>query len=57
MLYGEAQLPPGSVGRIHLFPRHSIVEVRDDIAEEVIRSCRTATLKGRPFRVDFDRRP
>jgi ATP-dependent RNA helicase DeaD len=57
MLYGEAQLPPGSVGRIHLFPRHSIIEVRDDIAEDVIRACRTATLKGRPFRVDFDRRP
>ena len=55
MLYGEAQLPHGSVGRISLFPRHSLVDVREDVADEVIRSCRTATLKGRPFKVDFDR--
>ncbi len=57
MLYGEAQLPPGTVGRISLFPRHSLVDVREEVAEDVIRACRTATLKGRPFRVDFDRRP
>ena len=56
MLYGEAQLPSGSIGRINLFPRHSLVDVREEVADEVIRACRTATLKGRTFKVDYDRR-
>ncbi len=56
MLYNEAQVPQGSVGRITLFPRHSLVDVREEVAEKVLRACRAATLKGRPFRLDYDRR-
>ncbi len=55
MLYREAALPDGSVGRITLMPRHCFVDVREDCAEMAIKSARQASLRGRSFRMDYDK--
>jgi ATP-dependent RNA helicase DeaD len=57
MIYNETRVPPGSIGRIALFPRHALVDVRAEVAEDVVRGCRNAMLRGRPVRVDYDRGP
>jgi len=55
MMYREAGLPDGSLGRISLFPRHTLVDVPGDHAEDVIRALKNSKLRGRPFRIDRDR--
>jgi ATP-dependent RNA helicase DeaD len=57
MMYREAGLPDGSLGRITLFPRHTLVDVPEQFAEQAIRSTRNSKLKGKPFRMDVDRGP
>ena len=57
MLYGEAGLPNGSLGKIKLFPRHSLVDVPSEFANQVIDRTQKSKLKGRPFKLDFDRGP
>ncbi len=57
MLYREAELPDGSLGRIALFPKHSLVEVPQELAQQAIRKASGAKLRGRIFRMDFDRGP
>jgi hypothetical protein len=54
MLYREAGIPNGSVGRISLFKRHTLVDVREDIAEDILRNVGKAKLKGRPVRLKLD---
>ena len=56
MLYREADLPKGTVGRIRLMPRHSLVDVRSDLVKKVFQRCEHSTLRGRPFKIDLDRR-
>ena len=56
MLYREARLPPGSVGRIALFPKYSLVDVRAEHAPAAIDRCRDAKLRGKAFRIDYDRK-
>ena len=55
MIYSEADLPKGSVGRIALFAKHSLVDVRSDLADTVIDRCGNASLRGRTFRIGHDR--
>ena len=57
MLYREAGLPDGCLGRITLFPKHSLVDVPEQFVGQVIDRTRTARLRGRPFRMDVDRGP
>ncbi|MDX1681124.1 MAG: DEAD/DEAH box helicase [Akkermansiaceae bacterium] len=57
MLYNEGGLPNGSLGKIKLFPRHSLVDVPSDFANQVIDRTRNSKLRGRPFKLDFDRGP
>jgi ATP-dependent RNA helicase DeaD len=57
MLYREAGLPDGCLGRITLFPKHSLVDVPDQFVNQVMERTRTARLRGRPFRMDVDRGP
>lgn len=56
MIYREAGLPEGAVGKITLFPRFTLVDIREDLAESVIERCRGAKLRGKKFKIDFDRR-
>jgi len=57
MLYREAGLPDGSLGRITLFPKHSLVDVPAELVHQVLERTRNARLRGRPFRIDIDRGP
>ena len=56
MLYREAGLPDGSIGRINLFPKHTLVDVPAEFAEQVLKATRDSKLRGRPFRIDHDRK-
>ena len=57
MLYREAGLPDGCLGRITLFPKHSLVDVPEGLVGQVMERTRNARLRGRPFRIDVDRGP
>ena len=57
MMYREAGLPDGCLGRITLFPKHSLVDVPEGLVDQVIQRTRSARLRGRPFRIDVDRGP
>jgi ATP-dependent RNA helicase DeaD len=57
MLYREAGLPDGCLGRITLFPKHSLVDVPEGLVDQVMERTRNARLRGRPFRIDVDRGP
>jgi ATP-dependent RNA helicase DeaD len=57
MLYREAGLPDGCLGRITLFPKHSLVDVPEKFVGQVIDRTKSARLRGRPFRMDVDRGP
>lgn len=55
MIYNEAQLPKGSLGKIALFNKHCLVDVKADLADEMKNGLGKARVKGRPVRVDRDR--
>jgi len=55
MLHNECGLEPGSVGRIKLMPAFSIVEVREESARKAIDMAPRCRLRGREFRLDYDR--
>jgi ATP-dependent RNA helicase DeaD len=57
MLYREAGLPDGCLGRITLFPKHSLVDIPESLVGQVMDRTRNARLRGRPFRIDVDRGP
>jgi ATP-dependent RNA helicase DeaD len=57
MMYREAGLPDGSLGRITLFPKHCLVDVPEGLADQAIQKTRTAKLRGKAFRMDHDRGP
>jgi ATP-dependent RNA helicase DeaD len=56
MLYREADLPKGTVGRIRMMPHQSLVDVRSDLVEKVFQRCEKSTLRGRPFNIDLNRK-
>ena len=57
MMYREAGLPDGSLGRITLFPKHCLVDVPEGLADQAIQKTRNAKLRGKTFRIDHDRGP
>ena len=57
MMYREAGLPDGSLGRITLFPKHCLVDVPEALADQAIQKTRHAKLRGKTFRIDHDRGP
>ncbi|TAG10554.1 MAG: DEAD/DEAH box helicase [Verrucomicrobia bacterium] len=57
MMYREVGLPDGSLGRITLFPKHSLVDVPENLVPQVMERTRNSRLKGKPFRIDVDRGP
>jgi len=46
MIYSEASLPKGAVGRIRLLHRHSLVDVGREFADRVLQQTRGARMKG-----------
>ncbi len=57
MMYREAGLPDGSLGRITLFPKHCLVDVPEGLADQAIQKTTHAKLRGKAFRIDHDRGP
>jgi len=57
MMYREGGLPDGSLGRITLFPKHTLVDVPENFADQAIRNMRNSKLRGKAFRIDVDRGP
>ncbi len=55
MLHNECHLERGMVGRIQLFPNFSLVEVAEGGAAQVIELASQATLRGKTFKIDYDR--
>jgi len=55
MIYRECKIPDGSLGKITLFPKHTLIDVSNDISNDVIEGLRNATLRGRSFKIDHDR--
>jgi len=55
MLHNECHLESGTVGRIHLFPNFSLVEVAEGEAAHAIEQAGRAQLRGQAFRLDYDR--
>jgi len=56
MIYRECQVPDGSLGKITIFPKHTLIDVKADLAPQVIGALREATLRGRRFKIDEDRK-
>ena len=56
MIYRECEVPDGSLGKITIFPKHTLVDVSDEVAGDVIDGLKNAKLRGRSFKVDRDRR-
>jgi ATP-dependent RNA helicase DeaD len=54
MLYNETGAPDGVIGKIHLFNKHTLVDIDEDWAEKIVRGARKARYRGRPFRIRFD---
>jgi len=52
---GEAGVDGKAIGRIDIRESHSLVEVHDEVARQVIQSLNGTTIKGRAVRADFDR--
>ena len=57
MLHNECQLERGTVGRIRLMPNFSFVEVAKDSAPKAIDMAGQAKLRGREFKLDYDKGP
>ncbi len=56
MIYRECEVPDGSLGKITIFPKHTLVDVSEEIAGDVINGLKNAKLRGRTFKVDRDRK-
>jgi ATP-dependent RNA helicase DeaD len=52
---GETDVPGSEVGKIDIRESHSVVEVRDTVAQKVIAAINGTTIRGRAVRADFDR--
>jgi ATP-dependent RNA helicase DeaD len=56
MLYGPGGVPEGTIGRLQIFPKHCLVEVKEEYAEELLAALGKAKFRGKPFRADHDRK-
>lgn len=52
---GEAGIDSRSIGAIHIFDRHSLVEVPSGMVPEIVAALRSSTIKGRRILVREDR--
>ncbi len=56
MLYNESGIPDGAIGQLHLFPRHSLVDVDEEFADKLVHGSKNARFRGRAIRIRFDDR-
>ena len=55
MIYRECELPDGILGRIRIFPKHTLVDVEAQYANKVISGLKGSRIRNRAFRIDHDR--
>lgn len=55
MIYGSCEVSSGGVGKIRIFPKHSLVQVKESEAQSVIDGLKGQKLRGKPFPVRQDR--
>jgi ATP-dependent RNA helicase DeaD len=55
MLYNESGIPQGSIGHIKLFFKHSRVDVRKEVADDLIAAMKGVKYRNKPFVLDHDR--
>lgn len=56
MIYRECELPDGALGRIRIFPKHTLVDVQKDQADRVIKGLQGSRIRNRSFKIDHDRK-
>ncbi|MDA7898773.1 DEAD/DEAH box helicase [bacterium] len=56
MIYRECKVPDGSLGKVTIFPKHTLVDVSEEVSGDVINGLKNAKIRGRSFKVDLDRR-
>ena len=56
MIYRECKVPDGSLGKITIFPKHTLVDVSEEVSGDVVNGLKNAKIRGRSFKVDLDRR-
>ena len=55
MIYSECNVENGSLGRIRMFPKHCLVQVNDNDADNICRDLKRAKLRGKSFPTYRDR--
>ena len=55
MIYSEANIEGGSLGKIRIFPKHSLVQVKEGDENKVIDALKGQTLRGKSFPCRLDR--
>jgi len=55
MIYSECNIKNGSLGRIRMFPKHCLVQVNDNDADNICRDLKRAKLRGKSFPTYRDR--
>lgn len=55
MIYRECELSDGALGRIRIFPKHTLVDVQKDQADRVIKGLQGSRIRNRSFKIDHDR--
>ncbi|MCL4107232.1 UNVERIFIED_CONTAM: hypothetical protein GTU68_017116 [Idotea baltica] len=56
MIYGESKIPQGSIGRVQLFPKHTLVEVKSEHADSLLAALSSAKFRGKTFRSEIDQK-
>ena len=56
MIYRECEVADGSLGKITIFPNHTLIDVDKAVADGVIAGLKRAKLRGRSFKIDHDRK-
>lgn len=56
MIYNETGLPSGSLGKITMFNKHTLIDVADEHVQKAIDGMQGVQVKGRRIRLDYDRR-
>ena len=55
MIYSEAGIESGSLGKIRIFPKHSLIQVKDGDENKVIDALKGQKLRGKAFPCRLDR--
>ncbi len=55
MIYSEANIKSGNLGKIRIFPKHSLVQVKEGDEQKVISALKGQKLRGKPFSCRLDR--